>query len=32
MFLVFIAITLGIAYWAAKRSSGASAYLAAGAR
>jgi Na+(H+)/acetate symporter ActP len=32
MFLVFIAITLGIAYWAAKRSNGASAYLAAGAR
>jgi len=29
MFLVFIAITLGITYWAAKRSSGASAYFAA---
>src|SRR5258707_15005437 len=32
MFLVFIAITLGITYWAAKRSSGASAYFAAGRR
>src|SRR6476659_4266467 len=30
MFLVFIAITLGITFWAAKRSSGASAYFAAG--
>ncbi len=30
MFLVFIAITLGITYWASKRSSGASAYFAAG--
>ena len=29
MFLVFIAITLGITYWASKRSSGASAYFAA---
>ena len=29
MFLVFIAITLGITYWAARRSSGASAYFAA---
>src|SRR6202140_4158894 len=32
MFLFFIAITLGITYWAAKRSSGASAYFAAGRR
>src|SRR5947199_800388 len=32
MFLVFIAITLCITYWAAKRSSGASAYFAAGRR
>jgi cation/acetate symporter len=32
MFLLFIAITLGITYWAAKRSSGASAYFAAGRR
>jgi cation/acetate symporter len=30
MFLIFIAITLGITYWASKRSSGASAYFAAG--
>src|ERR1700739_450797 len=30
MFLVFIAITLVITYWASKRSSGASAYFAAG--
>ena len=30
MFLVFIAITLAITYWAAKRSSGANAYFAAG--
>ena len=30
MFLVFIAITLGITMWAARRSSGASAYFAAG--
>src|SRR6201998_4707350 len=29
MFLIFIAITLGITYWASKRSSGASAYFAA---
>src|SRR5246127_4266028 len=29
MFLVFIAITLGITYWASKRSAGASAYFAA---
>jgi cation/acetate symporter len=29
MFLLFIAITLGITYWASKRSSGASAYFAA---
>ncbi len=30
MFLVFIAITLGITFWASKRSSGSSAYFAAG--
>src|SRR5215467_11538324 len=30
MFLVFIAITLAIMYWASKRSAGASAYFAAG--
>ncbi|MBS1810187.1 MAG: cation/acetate symporter ActP [Acidobacteria bacterium] len=30
MFLFFIAITLGITYWAAKRSTGSSAYFAAG--
>jgi cation/acetate symporter len=29
MFLMFIAITLGITYWASKRSAGASAYFAA---
>lgn len=29
MFLIFIAITLGITYWASKRSSGANAYFAA---
>jgi cation/acetate symporter len=29
MFLVFIALTLGITYWASKRSAGASAYFAA---
>ena len=29
MFLVFIAITLGITYWASKRSTGSSAYFAA---
>src|SRR5450631_678343 len=29
MFLVFIAITLGITYWASRRSSGANAYFAA---
>src|SRR5271170_5275181 len=32
MFLAFIAITLAITYWAARRSSGASAYFAAGRR
>src|ERR1043166_4304140 len=32
MFLVFIAITLVITYWAARRSAGASAYFAAGRR
>ena len=30
MFLIFIAITLGITYWAAKRSTGSNAYFAAG--
>ena len=30
MFLVFIAITLVITFWASKRSSGSSAYFAAG--
>src|SRR5882762_9408312 len=30
MFLIFIAITLVITYWAARRSSGSSAYFAAG--
>ena len=29
MFLVFIVITLGITYWASKRSAGSSAYFAA---
>src|SRR5690242_21851180 len=29
MFLVFIAITLGITYWASRRSAGAAAYFAA---
>ena len=32
MFLAFIAATLGITYWAASRSSGESAYFAAGRR
>ena len=32
MFLVFIAITLGITMWAARQSSGASAFFAAGRR
>src|ERR1022692_5333353 len=32
MFLLFIAITLAITYWAARRSSGASAYFAASRR
>src|ERR1700676_2731486 len=32
MFVVFIAITLGITYWASKRSSGSRAYFAAGRR
>src|SRR6266513_5384660 len=32
MFLVFIAITLGITYWASRRSAGASAYFAASRR
>jgi cation/acetate symporter len=32
MFLVFIAITLGITYWASKRSAGTSAYFAASRR
>src|SRR5450755_4519942 len=30
MFLLFIAITLGITFWASRRSSGSSAYFAAG--
>ena len=30
MFLVFIVITLGITFWAARRSAGANAYFAAG--
>src|SRR6266436_5500773 len=30
IFLVFVLITLGITYWAARRSSGSSAYFAAG--
>jgi cation/acetate symporter len=30
MFLTFIAVTLGITYWASKRSAGSSAYFAAG--
>src|SRR6516225_3099979 len=32
MFLVFIAVTLAITYWASKRSAGGSAYFAAGRR
>src|ERR1700742_3167904 len=32
MFLIFIAITLAATWWAARRSSGASAYFAAGRR
>src|SRR6058998_1435991 len=32
IFLVFVSITLVITYWAARRSSGASAYFAAGRR
>lgn len=32
MFLVFIVVTLGITYWSARRSSGASAFFAAGRR
>jgi len=32
MFLAFIAVTLGITYWAARRSSGSNAYFAAGRR
>src|ERR1051325_6806817 len=32
MFLAFIAVTLGITYWAAKRSTGAGAFFAAGRR
>src|SRR5205085_4414426 len=32
LFLTFVAITLGITYWAARRSSGSSAYFAAGRR
>jgi len=30
MFLIFIAITLGVTYWAARKSSGSNAYFAAG--
>src|SRR3954467_10757017 len=30
MFLAFIAVTLGITYWAAQKSSGSAAYFAAG--
>lgn len=30
MFLVFIVVTLGVTYWAARKSSGSSAYFAAG--
>src|SRR5258707_2970459 len=30
MFLAFIAVTLGITFWASKRSTGSSAYFAAG--
>ena len=32
MFLAFIAVTLAITYWAARRSAGAAAYFAAGRR
>src|SRR6202795_2178960 len=32
MFLIFIAITIGITYWASKRSAGSSAYFAASRR
>ena len=32
MFIVFIGITLGITYWASRRSRGASAYFAASRR
>jgi hypothetical protein len=32
MFLIFIAITVGITYWASKRSAGSSAYFAASRR
>src|SRR5271167_503407 len=32
MFLAFIAITLGITYWAARRTTGATAFFAAGRR
>ncbi len=32
MFLIFIAITLGITYWASRRSAGATAFFAADAR
>ena len=32
MFLIFVAVTLGITWWAARRSRGASAYFAAGRR
>src|SRR5581483_2784037 len=32
MFLLFVGVTLGITYWAAKRSRGTAAYFAAGRR
>ena len=32
VFLIFVAMTLGVTYWAARRSRGASAYFAAGRR
>src|SRR5215470_17079442 len=32
VFLVFVVMTLGVTYWAAKRSRGATAYFAAGRR
>src|SRR5689334_1709696 len=32
MFLAFVLVTLGVTYWAARRTSGASAFFAAGRR